>query len=87
MPYQDLIKFLLLQRGVGDKAVNQLERSVNSRLEATVGRQIQAQFQTSGKHALQVLPISTCRSLLQIIGWHVDRSLINCHRTIILFII
>ncbi|KAL5737244.1 hypothetical protein ACOSP7_030005 [Xanthoceras sorbifolium] len=41
------------QRGVGDKAVNQLERSVNSRLEATVGRQIQAQFQTSGKQALQ----------------------------------
>lgn len=41
------------QRGVGDKAVNQLEKSVNSRLEATVARQIQAQFQTSGKQALQ----------------------------------
>lgn len=39
--------------------VNQLERSVNSRLEATVGRQIQAQFQTTGKHALQVLTNST----------------------------
>ncbi|KAJ0045186.1 hypothetical protein Pint_03673 [Pistacia integerrima] len=41
------------QRGVSDKAVNMLERSVNTRLEATVGRQIQAQFQTSGKIALQ----------------------------------
>ncbi|XP_024018764.1 enhancer of mRNA-decapping protein 4 [Morus notabilis] len=41
------------QRGVGDKAVNQLEKSVNSRLEATVARQIQAQFQTTGKQALQ----------------------------------
>ncbi|XP_059646155.1 enhancer of mRNA-decapping protein 4-like, partial [Cornus florida] len=41
------------QRGVGDKAVNQLEKSVNSKLEATVARQIQAQFQTSGKQALQ----------------------------------
>ncbi|KAF2323866.1 hypothetical protein GH714_002510 [Hevea brasiliensis] len=41
------------QRGVGDKAVNQLEKSVNSKLEATVARQIQAQFQISGKQALQ----------------------------------
>ncbi|GAV74787.1 LOW QUALITY PROTEIN: WD40 domain-containing protein, partial [Cephalotus follicularis] len=41
------------QRGVGDKAVNQLEKSVNTKLEATVARQIQAQFQTSGKQALQ----------------------------------
>ncbi|XAR67319.1 hypothetical protein NMG60_11002026 [Bertholletia excelsa] len=41
------------QRGVGDKAVNQLEKSVNSKLEATVARQIQAQFQTSGKQAMQ----------------------------------
>ncbi|KAL8135516.1 enhancer of mRNA-decapping protein 4-like [Apium graveolens] len=41
------------QRGVGDKAVNQLEKSVNSRLEATVARHIQAQFQTSGKQILQ----------------------------------
>lgn len=41
------------QRGVGDKAVNQLEKSVTSKLEATVARQIQAQFQTSGKQALQ----------------------------------
>nr|GME02813.1 enhancer of mRNA-decapping protein 4-like [Ipomoea batatas] len=42
-----------LQKGVGDKAVSQLEKSVNSKLEVTVARQIQAQFQTSGKQALQ----------------------------------
>ncbi|KAL8201486.1 hypothetical protein R6Q57_012825 [Mikania cordata] len=36
-----------------DKAVNQLDKAVNSKLEATVSRQIQAQFQTSGKQALQ----------------------------------
>ncbi|XP_050371073.1 enhancer of mRNA-decapping protein 4 [Argentina anserina] len=41
------------QRGDGYKAVNQLEKLVNSKLEATVSRQIQAQFQTSGKQALQ----------------------------------
>ncbi|XP_068636513.1 enhancer of mRNA-decapping protein 4 [Aristolochia californica] len=41
------------QRGVGDKAVGQLEKSVSSKLEATVARQIQGQFQTSGKQALQ----------------------------------
>ncbi|KAL8469574.1 hypothetical protein ACS0TY_032427 [Phlomoides rotata] len=41
------------QKGVGDKAVNQLEKSVSSKLEAAVGRQIQVQFQTSGKQALQ----------------------------------
>ncbi|XP_071733719.1 enhancer of mRNA-decapping protein 4-like [Rutidosis leptorrhynchoides] len=41
------------QRGVGDKSVNQLEKSVNSKLEAAVTRQIQTQFQTSGKQALQ----------------------------------
>ncbi|KAL2483790.1 Enhancer of mRNA-decapping protein 4 [Forsythia ovata] len=41
------------QKGVSDKAVNQLEKSVSSKLEATVARQIQTQFQTSGKQALQ----------------------------------
>lgn len=41
------------QRGVGDKALNQVEKSINSKLEATVARQIQVQFQTSGKQALQ----------------------------------
>ena len=44
----------MLQRGVGDKALNQVEKSINSKLEATVARQIQVQFQTSGKQALQV---------------------------------
>lgn len=34
--------------------MNQLEKSVNSKLEAIVARQIQAQFQTSGRQALQV---------------------------------
>ncbi|XP_047938142.1 enhancer of mRNA-decapping protein 4-like [Salvia hispanica] len=41
------------QKGVGDKAVNLLEKSVSSKLEALVARQIQVQFQTSGKQALQ----------------------------------
>ncbi|XP_057739887.1 enhancer of mRNA-decapping protein 4-like [Arachis stenosperma] len=41
------------QRGVGDEAVNQLDKSVNAKLEATVARQIQAQFQTTGKQVLQ----------------------------------
>ncbi|XP_010552336.1 PREDICTED: enhancer of mRNA-decapping protein 4-like isoform X2 [Tarenaya hassleriana] len=41
------------QRGIGDKAINQLDKSVNSKLEATVARQIQAQFQTTGRQALQ----------------------------------
>ncbi|CAN0890940.1 Varicose-related protein [Linum grandiflorum] len=41
------------QKGVGDKAVGQLERSVSSKLDTTVARQIQLQFQTSGKQALQ----------------------------------
>uniref|UniRef100_F6H690 Enhancer of mRNA-decapping protein 4 n=1 Tax=Vitis vinifera TaxID=29760 RepID=F6H690_VITVI len=41
------------QRGVGDKALNQVEKSINSKLEATVARKIQVQFQTSGKQALQ----------------------------------
>ncbi|KAF8052443.1 hypothetical protein N665_1559s0015 [Sinapis alba] len=41
------------QRGLGDKAVNQLDKSVNSKLEATIVKQIQTQFQTSGRQALQ----------------------------------
>ena len=45
----------ILQKGVGERAVNQLEKSVSSKLEATVARQIQAQYQTSGKQALQVI--------------------------------
>ncbi|XP_055824129.1 enhancer of mRNA-decapping protein 4-like [Solanum dulcamara] len=50
------------QKGVGDKAVNQLEKAVNSKLEATVARQIQAQFQTSGRQALQ----ETLKSTLEV---------------------
>lgn len=41
------------QRGLGDKVVNQLEKLVNSKLESAMARQIQIQFQTSGKQALQ----------------------------------
>jgi enhancer of mRNA-decapping protein 4 len=43
---------------MGDKAVNQLDKSVNSKLEVTVARQIQARFQTTAKEALQVCHIS-----------------------------
>lgn len=48
----------MVQKGVSDKAVNQLEKTVSSKLEASVARQIQAQFQTSGKQALQVRSMS-----------------------------
>ncbi|XP_031405107.1 enhancer of mRNA-decapping protein 4-like [Punica granatum] len=41
------------QKGVGDEAISQLEKSINSILEASVARQIVAQFQTSGRQALQ----------------------------------
>ncbi|KFK38666.1 hypothetical protein AALP_AA3G144200 [Arabis alpina] len=41
------------QRGIGDKAVNQLDKSVSSKIEATIAKQIQAQFQTSGRQAIQ----------------------------------
>ncbi|XP_062161335.1 enhancer of mRNA-decapping protein 4-like [Alnus glutinosa] len=41
------------QKGVGEKAVNQLEKVVTSKLEGAVTRQIHSQFQTSGKQALQ----------------------------------
>lgn len=44
-----------MQKGVGEKAVNQLEKLVTLKLEGTVTRQIHAQFQTSGKQALQVI--------------------------------
>lgn len=60
----------LFQRGVGDKAVNQLDKSVSSKLEATVARQIQAQFQTTGKQVLQVchLPCFHVSSYFIILG-------------------
>lgn len=53
-----------MQRGVGDKAASQLEKSVTSKLETTVARQIQVQFQTSGKQALQVYGIFMFNELL-----------------------
>lgn len=37
-----------------NKLVNQFEKSVNAKLEGAVARQIQTQFQTSGKQILQV---------------------------------
>ncbi|KAL6125898.1 hypothetical protein ACLB2K_073949 [Fragaria x ananassa] len=43
------------QKGDGYEAFNQLEKSVNSKLEATVPEQIKAQFQTSGEQALRKL--------------------------------
>jgi enhancer of mRNA-decapping protein 4 len=51
-----------VQRGVADKSVNQLEKSVNSKLEGSIARQIQTQFQTSGKQALQVFITSELNS-------------------------
>lgn len=53
-----------MQRGVGDKAVSQLEKSVTLKLDTTVARQIQVQFQTSGKQALQVYGIFMLNELL-----------------------
>ncbi|GMH25054.1 hypothetical protein Nepgr_026897 [Nepenthes gracilis] len=52
------------QRSVGDKAVNQLDRSISSKVEATVARHIQAQFQTSGRQALQDGLKSTLEALI-----------------------
>ncbi|WJX47679.1 hypothetical protein P8452_34342 [Trifolium repens] len=46
-------KTLYYCRGMDDKAVNQLYKSVNSKLEVTVARQIQPRFQTTAKEALQ----------------------------------
>nr|XP_011461583.1 PREDICTED: enhancer of mRNA-decapping protein 4-like [Fragaria vesca subsp. vesca]XP_011461584.1 PREDICTED: enhancer of mRNA-decapping protein 4-like [Fragaria vesca subsp. vesca] len=79
------------QRGVVDKAVNQLEKSVNSKLEATVSRQIQAQFQTSGKQALQdaikssmeasVVPAfeKSCKAMLEQVDATVERHFQFAH--------
>lgn len=41
------------QKGVAEKGVSQLEKSVGAKVEAVVSRQLQTQFQTSGKQALQ----------------------------------
>lgn len=41
------------QKGVSDKALAQLEKSVVTKLDSLVSRQIQTQFQSSGKQVLQ----------------------------------
>eukprot|EP01018_Ginkgo_biloba_P013899 Gb_29283 [translate_table: standard] len=41
------------KKGINDKAMAQLEKSVVTKLEPTLSRQIQTQFQASGKQALQ----------------------------------
>eukprot|EP00250_Pteridium_aquilinum_P015575 c22652_g1_i1 orf=175-4566(+) len=41
------------QKGVAEKGVAQLEKSVGAKVEALVSRQLQTQFQTSGKLVLQ----------------------------------
>lgn len=45
---------LAAQKGMMDKMLPQLEKSVGAKLEGTVTRQIQTQFQTIGRQALQV---------------------------------
>ncbi len=42
------------QKGVTERMFPQLEKSVGAKLEGTVGRQLQSQFQTIGRQALQV---------------------------------
>lgn len=42
------------QKGVAEKGVAQLEKSLGAKVEALVSRQLQTQFQTSGKQVLQV---------------------------------
>lgn len=41
------------QKGVADKGVAQLEKSLGAKVEALVSRQLQTHFQTSGKQVLQ----------------------------------
>lgn len=41
------------QKGINEKGVSQLEKSVGAKIEASLSRQLQSQFQTTGKHALQ----------------------------------
>lgn len=45
------------QKVVGDRVVNQLDKSVSAKLEATVARQIQMQFHTSVKQTLLVFTL------------------------------
>lgn len=39
---------------LGEKVINHLDKSVSSKLEASVARQTQTQFQTSAKQSFQV---------------------------------
>lgn len=41
------------QKGIDEKGLAQLEKSVAAKIEATLSRQLQAQFQSTGKQALQ----------------------------------
>jgi enhancer of mRNA-decapping protein 4 len=45
---------LSAQKGVTERMFPQLEKSVGAKLEGTVTRQLQTQFQTIGRQALQV---------------------------------
>lgn len=45
---------LTAQKGYTEKLYPHLEKSVGAKLEGTVTRQIQTQFQTVGRQALQV---------------------------------
>jgi enhancer of mRNA-decapping protein 4 len=49
---------------VGDKVCNQLDKSISGKLEATLARQIQMQFHTSVKQALQDALRTSFESLL-----------------------
>ncbi len=54
--HEDTCVFFLedVQKGITEKVVPQLEKVVGVKLEATVARQLQVQFHTVGKQALQV---------------------------------
>ena len=43
-----------MQKSISEKAINQLDKSVGGKIEAMLGKQLQTQFQTYGKQALQV---------------------------------
>lgn len=45
----------ILQKGIAEKLLPQLERLILGKLETTISRQLQTQFQSVGKQALQVL--------------------------------
>lgn len=43
-----------MQKGIAEKLLPQLERLILGKLEVSISRQLQTQFQTVGKQALQV---------------------------------